>query len=57
VANRPGNKHIMSREELAEFTRRLSMLSADGVEEVYRTAHNDCRLDGKRVPPPPPFSS
>ena len=41
----------MSREELAEFTRRLSMLSADGVEGIYRTAHNDCRLDDKRVPP------
>lgn len=41
----------MTREELAEFTRRLSMLSADGVEGVYRTAHQDCRLEGQRVPP------
>jgi hypothetical protein len=41
----------MNREELTEFSRRLSMLSTDGVEGVYRTAHNDCRYDGKRLPP------
>ena len=41
----------MNREELAEFSRRLSMLSADGVEGVYRTAYPDCRYDGNRIPP------
>jgi len=41
----------MSREELLEFSRRLSMLSTDGVEGVYRTAYADCRYDGNRVPP------
>jgi hypothetical protein len=41
----------MTREELVEFTRRLSMLSADGVEGVYRTAHQDCCLERNRIPP------
>jgi hypothetical protein len=51
MARRPGTDPVMSREELSEFSRRLSMLSIDGVEGVYRTAHNDCRFDGKRFPP------
>lgn len=51
VAGRPGNEPVMSRDELAEFSRRLSMLSTDGVEGVYRTAHADCKYDGKRLPP------
>jgi len=41
----------MSREELSEFSRRLSMLSTDGVEGVYRTAYNDCPIEGNRLPP------
>jgi hypothetical protein len=41
----------MTREELAEFTRRLSMLSTPGVEGVYQTTYKDCRYDGKRLPP------
>ena len=41
----------MSRDELLEFSRRLSMLSTDGVAGVYRTAYADCRYDGKRIPP------
>jgi hypothetical protein len=41
----------MSREDLAEFTRRLSMLSIPGVEGAYQTAYADCRFDGKRLPP------
>ena len=31
----------MSREQLAEFTRRLSMLSVDGVEGVYQTTYKE----------------
>ena len=27
------------------------MLSTDGVEGAYRTAYNDRRYDGKRIPP------
>jgi hypothetical protein len=51
VGRRPESDPILSRDELAEFTRRLSMLSVPGVEGVYQTAHNDCRFDGKRLPP------
>lgn len=41
----------MTPEELAEFRRRLSMLSDSGIEGVYNTAYKDCRLEGKRIPP------
>lgn len=37
----------MAREELAAFTRRLAMLGADGLDGVYRTAHQDARLHGQ----------
>jgi hypothetical protein len=50
VANRPASEEIMTRDELTEFTRRLSLLSTDGVEGVYQTAYKDCRYDGKRIP-------
>src|SRR2546421_446615 len=39
VARRPEIEPILSRDELAEFTRRLSMLSAPGVESTYQTAY------------------
>jgi len=51
VARRPETERILNREELSEFSRRLSMLSIDGVEGTYRTAYADCRLEGKRFPP------
>ena len=51
MARRPDDEPILSREELSEFSRRLSMLSTDGVESTYRTAYADCRYDGKRIPP------
>jgi len=51
MPRRPDPDPILSRQELAEYARRLSMLSLPGVEGVYQTAHNDCRLDGKRLPP------
>jgi hypothetical protein len=50
VARRPESEPVLSRDQLAEFTRRLSMLSVPGVKGVYQTAHNDCRFDGKRLP-------
>ena len=49
---RPEAEPILSREELNEFKRHLSMLSVPGVEAMYQTAHNDCRYDGKRLPAP-----
>jgi hypothetical protein len=51
MAHRPQTEPILSREDLIEFQRHLSMLSIPGVEGVYNTAHNDCRYDGKRLPP------
>jgi hypothetical protein len=51
VANRPESDPILTREELAEFTRRLSILSVPGIEGVYETAYADCRYDGKALPP------
>jgi hypothetical protein len=42
---------MLSREELAEFTRRLSMLSVPGVEGMYQTAYRDCAMVGKKIPP------
>jgi hypothetical protein len=41
----------MTREELTEFSRRLSLLSVPGIESTYQTAYADCRLDAKRCPP------
>jgi hypothetical protein len=35
VARRPESETILTREQLAEFTRQLSMLSDDGVERIY----------------------
>jgi hypothetical protein len=52
MARRPDSPPILSRDDLDEFRRRLALLSASGVEGVYNTAHNDCRYDGKRLPPP-----
>ena len=51
MAGHPEIETPLSREELGEFVRRLSMLSVDGVEGTYRTAHAECRYDGKRPPP------
>jgi hypothetical protein len=51
MARRPESEPILSRDEQAEFTRHLALLSVPGVEGVYNTAHNDCRFDGKRLPP------
>lgn len=51
MAHRPGSEPIMSREDLSEFTRRLSMLSVDGIEGTYRTAYKDCAYDGHKIPP------
>jgi hypothetical protein len=52
MADRPESEAILSREQLEEFTRRLAMLSDDGVERIYQTAHQECRYDGKNLPPP-----
>jgi hypothetical protein len=38
---------------LAEFQRRLTMLSEPGVENIYQTAPNDCGMTANGFRPPP----
>ena len=40
----------LSRAELAERQRRLSMLSPHHVADAYRQAHEACRMEGDRLP-------
>jgi hypothetical protein len=42
----------MSKEQLADFERRLSMLSDNRVEGVYQDAYKVCRYEGKQLPQP-----
>jgi hypothetical protein len=51
VARRPESEIVLSPQELEEFTRRLSMLSVQGIESSYQTAYAECRFDGKTLPP------
>jgi hypothetical protein len=37
--------------KLAEYSRRLSLLSVSGVEKIYQDAHRDCAYTGKVLPP------
>jgi hypothetical protein len=48
---RPESEAVLDREQLAEFTRRLQMLSDDGVEKIYQTAYKDCALNRQQLPP------
>lgn len=52
MAGEPDSEAILSREQLEEFSRRLAMLSDDSVERIYQTAYQECRYDGKSLPPP-----
>jgi len=51
VERSPDPEPILSREELADYARRLSLLSTPGVEGIYQTAHRDCVYIGKVLPP------
>jgi hypothetical protein len=51
MSRRPVTDRILSRDELSDFRRNLAMLSIPGVEGVYKTAYDECRYDGKRIPP------
>jgi len=53
MARRPESDRVLSREQLAEYTRRLSMLSTQGVEQAYKNAYEECRFNG--TPPPAAF--
>jgi hypothetical protein len=41
---------ILSRNELADLRRRLSMMTVTAVQDFYRAAHNRCRLDYGHFP-------
>ena len=51
MARRPESETILSREELAEFTRKLQMLSDDGVERMYETTYRECAFKERILPP------
>jgi hypothetical protein len=51
MARRPEAEAILSREELAEFTRKLQMLSDDGVERIYETTYRECAFKERILPP------
>jgi hypothetical protein len=51
MARRPESEPILSREQLAEFTRKLQMLSDDGVERIYESTHRECALKERILPP------
>jgi hypothetical protein len=52
MTRRPEPERILSKEELAEFERKLSMLSDPGVVDQYQSAYQDCRYDGRVLPQP-----
>jgi hypothetical protein len=51
MARRPESDTVLSQLELEEFSRRLSMLSVQGIETAYQTAYAECHFDGKTLPP------
>jgi len=51
MARRPEPETILSREQLEEFTRKLQMLSDDGVERIYGTTYRECAFKERILPP------
>ena len=51
MAYRPEPEPILSREQLAEFTRQLQMLSDDGVERIFETTYRECAFNERILPP------
>jgi len=51
VARRPEPETILTREQLAEFTRKLAMLSDDGVERIYEETYRECAYRERILPP------
>ena len=51
MAHRPESETILTREQLAEFTRQLQMLSDDGVERIYETTYGECAFKERILPP------
>ena len=50
MARRQNESDVLTREELAELRRSLTLLSTDGVERFYRQAYERCVLQPNRVP-------
>ena len=46
----PPPDEVLSRAELKELQRRLSMMSMTAVQDFYRAAHGHCRLDYGQLP-------
>jgi hypothetical protein len=51
VARRPEPETILTREQLEAFTRRLLMLSDDGVERIYEETYRECAFKERILPP------
>jgi len=49
MARRPADE-VLSRKELTELQRRLSMMSPTAVEDFYRSAHMVCRIGPGHFP-------
>ena len=52
MARRPESESVMSKEQLADFMRRLSMLSDSSVAATYQSAYQECHYDGRELPQP-----
>jgi hypothetical protein len=52
MARRPDAEVILSREELEDLRQHLAKLSTPGLESEYQRVHQDCRLEGSRLPQP-----
>jgi hypothetical protein len=50
MAASPDANTVLTRDQLAEFQRKLSLLSDAGVEQEYQRCWQDARYDGKRLP-------
>ena len=57
MARRPEPENVMSKEQISEFERKVSMLSDSGVEGIYQSDTRNAGSIAKSFRNPPPFSS
>jgi hypothetical protein len=50
MARHPTSEGILSRTELADFTRHLMKLDQHGIEKLYEGAWHDSRMQDGRIP-------
>jgi len=55
MADKADRDAVLSREQLAEFQRNLSLLSDAGVEREYERCWREAWYNGKDAPPPIAF--